>query len=318
MQAVMIDFFGMYTKNLNLVDLGFLKKNVENFKEKTINGVVKYEGTVDNMKFYLTEHGLFVYGSPAKFTYGHNFQTLKHIDLVPFIERLSVRLNCDVRQMSLSRMDITDNLEMDHAPILYKRYMGNCQYLQRVGDYQHNGLNYQNGSREVVFYDKKIEARDKGTRIPPEYQDKNLWRYEYRLLENINSYLGGAVITRVDDLLDRDTYLHLIDAWEQMFYKIELVDVDAMRHVPYNPNLPYDVHLLACGIMNNGGLGVVLDDLQDQFYLGNLTARKLRYRKNKFKEAVEAYRSANNLPQTRKDELLHKLQVKAEENRQLV
>jgi hypothetical protein len=138
------------------------------------------------------------------------------------------------------------------------------------------------------------------------------------LLENNNNYLGGAIITRVDDLLDRDTYIQLINTWERMFCYIKLVGVDAFRNVPYNLNLRYDTHLLACGIINNIGLRVVLEDLQEQFYLCKLTDCKFRYRKDKFKAAVETYRFENNLPRTKKEELLRKLEAKAEENRMLL
>ena len=318
MKTTMIDYFGMYSPNFNQDGLEFLENNTNNFQVVTVNERTSYKGWVGSLKYNVNDYGIQVYGSPATYLYGHNFKTLKQEDLTRFMEMLSEGLNFDVRQMRVSRMDITDNLEMTYKPILYKRYMGNLQYLEKDGEYQHNGLRYVNGSREVVFYDKKIEAQDKGNSIPPGYKDKNLWRYEYRLLENINNYLGGAIITRVDDLLDRDTFRHLIDAWEQMFRRIELVDVDAMRHMPYNPNLPYDQHLLACGIIQSGGLGVVIEDLKEQMYLGHLTARQLRYKKKKFVEAVEAYRSENNLPMTRKDELLVKLEAKAEENRMLL
>lgn len=314
----MIDFFGMYSPNFNQDGLEFLANNTDNFQVINKNGRVTYKGWVGTLRYNVNEYGIQVYGSPATYLYGHNFKTLKHTDLNLFMDQLSEGLHFDVRQMRISRLDITDNLEMTYKPILYKRYMGNLQYLEKDGEYQHNGLRYVNGSREVVLYDKKIGALAKGSAIPPEYQDKNLWRYEYRLMENVNSYLGGAIITRIDDLLDRDVFLHLIDAWEQMFRKIELIDVDAMRHIPYNPNLPYDQHLLACGIIQSGGLGVVLEDLKEQLYLGQLTPRQLRYKKKKFIEAVEAYRAENNLPMARKDELLLKLEMKAEENRMLL
>lgn len=318
MRTHMIDFFGLYTEKLSLVDLEFLSQNTNGFDEKISYGSVKYEGYVGNMKFNVNEYGLQVYGSPASYTYGNNFKTLKHADLNLFMDKLSDALHFDVRQMSVSKMDITDNLEMNFKPVLYKRYMGNCRYLQRVGDYQYNGIKYQNGSREILVYDKKIEALDKGVIIPTQYKDKNLLRFEYRMLENINQYLNGTVITRVDDLIDRDTFIQIIDCWEQMFHRIELVNVDEIRHLPYNPALNYDTHLVACGVISSGGLGVVLDDLKDQFHLGRITDRQLRYKKKKFIKAVETYHEANNLPSTMKDELLSKLALKAEENRMLL
>lgn len=318
MRTPMIDFFGLYTRNLSLVDLEFLSNNTNGFNEKVSYGSVKYEGYIGKMKFNVNEYGLQLYGSPATFTYGNNFKTLKHADLNLFIDKLSDALHFDVRQMSVSKMDITDNLEMNFKPVLYKRYLGNCQYLQRVGDYQYNGLEYKNGSREIILYDKKIETLDKGETIPPQYMDKNLLRFEYRLLRDINQYLNGTVITRVDDLLDHDTFIQIINTWEQMFRKIELVNVDEMRHVAYNPALDYDTHLLACGVISNGGLGVVLDDLKDLFHLGRITDRQLRYKKQKFIKAVEAYHQENSLPNTMKDELILKLALKAEENRMLL
>src|SRR5688572_16436145 len=126
MPTIMIDFFGLYTENLNLIDLEFLESNTTGYNEKISYGKTKYEGYVGNMKWCCNDYGLQVYGSPAIYTYGNNFKTLKHSDLNSFMDKLSDALHIDVRQMRVSRMDITDNLEMAFKPALYKRYMGNC------------------------------------------------------------------------------------------------------------------------------------------------------------------------------------------------
>ena len=317
MKHIMIDFFGLYSKNLHLVDLDYLDNNIESFKDISKNGIPKYDGWIRNIHFVITDHGIFLYGSPATFTYGNNFKTLKHNDLKMFMDELSDLLKCDVRQMCISRLDITDNLEMEYKPILYKRSMGNCQYMERV-NYGKNGLKYKNHSREITLYDKLIEAKVKKHKIPQEYKDKNLWRYEYQLRTNVNSYLDGCILTRVDDLLDKENFLNLINVWEHQFKKIELIEVEAMRQVEFNPKMKYENHLIASGIIGNGGLGIVLDDLNDQFNLGNLTKRKVDYSKKKFKKIMNDYQIFNSIPFSIKDELIQKLELKAEENRMML
>ena len=313
----MIDYFGLYTNNLNLVDVGYLENNIESFEDKGKNGFTKYGGRIRNMNFLITDHGMFIQGSPATFTYGNNFKTLKQNDLIFFMDELSHLLKCDVRQMRISRLDITDNLEMDYKPSLYKRYMGNCQHMERV-NYGKNGLQYKNASRKMLLYDKIIEAKVNKHKIPHEYRDENLWRFEYQLLTKVNNYLDGCILTRVDDLLDKDNFINLINVWEKQFKKIELIEVDAMRQVEFNPKMKYENHLIASGIIGNGGLGIVLDDLNDQFSLGNLTKRKVDYSKKKCKKIMSDYQIFNSIPFSIKDELIKKLELKAEENRDMI
>lgn len=313
----MIDYYGLYTNNLNLVDIDYLERNIESFKDISKNGITKYEGWVRNMHFFITDNGMFIYGSPATFTYGNNIKTLKQIDIKSFMDELSDLLKCDISQMRISRLDITDNLEMDYKPTLYKRFMGNCQYMQKI-DYQHNGIKYTNACREMLLYDKKIELNSKKIIIPEEYKHKNLLRFEYRLLTKVNKYLDSCILTRIDDLLDRDNFIKLINAWEKQFKTIKLIEVDALRKVQFNPIMKYDNHLLASGIIGNGGLGIVLDDLTDQFNLRNLTKRKADYGKKKCIKIMNDYQIFNSIPFSIKDELIQKLELKAVENRDMI
>lgn len=314
----MIDYFKLYTNNLNLIDLDFLEDNIEDFKRVEDGGFIKYTGTKENISFLINDHGMFIKGSPATYYYGTNIKTLKHADLKGFIEKLSCDLNCDIKQFKVSRIDLTDNLEMEHSPILYKNYMGKCEYLQRVADYEYNGLIYRNKSRDVLLYDKTIEMNAERKPIPIEYQNKNLWRYEYRIKKKMHKYMNSYFINGIDDLLRPDDFRNLVDVWEQMFKTIELINVDSLHQLPYNYTMNYEKYLMASGIIASGGIANVMQDLKEQSKVYTLPMREYYRKLKKYKSVMEYYHKEYQLPVSLNDELILKLELKAEENRMMI
>lgn len=314
----MIDYCKIYTNNFPLIDQRFLENNIEDFKQFECNGFVKCTGSIDNITFILNDHGLFIKGSPATYYYGNNIKTLKHADLKGFIEKLSSDFNCDIKQFKVSRIDLTDNLEMEHSPILYKNYMGRCPYLQRVADYEYNGLIYRNKSRDVLLYDKTIEMNAQRIPIPIEYQNKNLWRYEYRIKKKMHKYMNSYFINGIDDLLRPDDFRNLVDVWEQMFKTIELINVDSLHQLPYNYTMNYEKYLMASGIIASGGIANVMQDLKEQSKVNKLAMREYYRKVKKYKSVMDSYHKEYQLPTSLNDELILKLELKAQENRDMI
>lgn len=316
MRVFMYDKFGFTTTNLGLVNLDFLENNAQDFRCYPLpfgGNVVKCR--VRNMRFTMSPFRIKITGSPARFLFGDNFSTLKHPDLKRFIDEASESFNLNIDRLNIHLLDLTDNLIMDHPPLVYKRYMGDSRYFERC-DYQYNGLYYKNKQHKLLFYDKIAEAENKKQTVPAEYHGQNIWRYEYSILRKVHRKLGTPLV-RITDLLDPDTYRTTVDVWEKMFMSINLIDVE-IRDLVYHPAMSRDDFLMLSGIMHNGGLETVLADIEQDYKMGRIKYDAANNRKKKYKKLTETYKQLSGDNQSLKDELVRKVREKAEENRMLL
>ena len=101
---------------------------------------------------------------------------------------------------TVSRMDIAYNFEVTHPPESYFHHLGDLPYYKRLEQMfckGVEGLYYSSVSdkKQLVFYDKIKETTNRKDYVPPEYQNKNLLRYELRLKNHIKQIFEVNKVT---------------------------------------------------------------------------------------------------------------------------
>jgi hypothetical protein len=184
-------------------------------------------GNLGNLRVSLGYRGVSVKGSLSKYHLGDNMQTLTRQDTQRGIERLSDELGLPMRESALSRIDFGQNLLMRHEPRLYYPYLGESRYYQRYT--ASDSLNYKNGRRFKIFYDKRLESKLRGYPIPEVWLDQNALRYESRYLGRINQNLHQADIT-AQTLYDERFYIGMVRRYFEEYEAIQKVLPDPIDY----------------------------------------------------------------------------------------
>lgn len=276
----------------------------------------RYSTQIKNFQLWYDNYGVHLEGSAPRFLNGHNIETLKYHQLPDFISSLSDAVGTDVSGLTLSRLDITDNIELAYPPRHYKKYFGNCRYFEKVL-YQYNGIQYLNTVRSHTLYDKLIEMSDNKRQIPEQYAGKNLLRYEYSIKGRRKEHLKG--INTLSDLTSQANYLTLIDRWQSMFDQIEKISHKTNVAMPYARGMKPRDHMQLFAAFNYGGIRETMENIDDWEDLGHFTRRQaitLKKNLNKFQRQYNRLSNAETVDPM--DELLSKFKDKADNNRDMV
>lgn len=139
---------------------------------------IYYSGTLENLRIYVSERGVSIQGSLAKYYLSDNMQTLRRQDTERAIQELSDELHLPIKEAQVSRVDFAHNFIMQYEPEVYYPHLGESQYFKRY--IQPESLYYKNGNRTKLFYDKLSEAKSGGYEIPEVWTGKHILRYEIR------------------------------------------------------------------------------------------------------------------------------------------
>lgn len=194
----------------------YLSEVTEHYKEDQ----VFVSGHLNNLRVSINENGISIKGSLPKYFLGDNFQTLMRSDIERAIERLSDELHLPIGESKVSRIDIAQNIVTDYKPEMYYNYLGDCQYYQRL--LQPHSLYYSNRSRTKLFYNKIIEGKQKGQKIPPHCLNTQILRYEYRLTKRVAKSLKQSII-EAKNLFDEQFYMLIIDKYVEEFENINKI-----------------------------------------------------------------------------------------------
>lgn len=311
----MIDTIRLFSPNHSLIDLDYLNSKF-GLTQSTYDKYYAFTAQLRNLELKYNSYGILIEGSAASFLKGNNIDTLKYNEIPTFIGELNELIKCNISNFSISRIDITDNLEMQHCPRLYKRYLGKCRYFQKV-DYSHNGVQYINKVRKVTFYDKLLEFENKNKTVPVNYFGKKLLRYEYSIMDNRKYHLAPNICT-VNDLFVPENYITLIDVWERMFNQIEKISFEGSVQMPYKPDINYRDYLQMIGAQANGGLHRTLTEIEELEIDGLMTTRQSTYLRKALIKNTDTYNELSDNAINKKEELEYKLKSKANENRGII
>ncbi|HTB52665.1 MAG TPA: hypothetical protein VK718_07810 [Ferruginibacter sp.] len=161
--------------------------------------------------------------SLPKFRHGNNIEPLKHSDIQTVLSDIELVLGVSVLDAYLSRVDIAQNIIMEHdCQCYFDELLMKGNYKQQ--DYK-PGVNFFNTEIGLHFYDKlKENARKARATVPDEFLGKNILRYEFRNVKHISELFNRHKIVKgnvtVGHLLDKKVYNHLVRLSYSHYLKI--------------------------------------------------------------------------------------------------
>ena len=208
-------------------------------------------GKLGNCKVSISESGVSIKGSLAKFYLDDNLQILTRQDTARAIELLSDTLELPMQKAKVNRLDIGYNFKTTYPVESYYNSLGDARHYKRL--LQPQSINYTNQSRQLIFYNKIAEAKSAGVVIPPIYQNSNLLRYELRFLKGVPKQFQQEVTAQT--LYNEEFYIKVIDKWHSNYQKINKIYsvTDIMKSIEtIKSPKDYIYHLTLLGLFSKG------------------------------------------------------------------
>ena len=167
-------------------DMPDISQYLESVGEKTSNtGEISTYGFIDGLKVTQFVGGYVVGGSLSRFFYPSNIWPLSHHTTKDAIEKLSDSLHLDMFEANVTSLEFGTQFPMIKPVRTYLDKLGDMPKRIRIQG-SPNALYYQGTAKTKkvsqkhlsVFYDKLLDARNKGLEIPPGFDNANLLRYE--------------------------------------------------------------------------------------------------------------------------------------------
>ena len=179
-------------------------------------------GYLDKLKVKVTENRVSVSDSSiCKYYLGDNFKTLSKGEYKRAIEKISDNLHLPFHLADITRIDFAQNFIMQYEENLYYSYLGESNHYKRLP--QPNGLYYSNGKRQLLFYGKVHEQKEKGQPIPELYKNRNVLRFELRFKQRLRQQFNRPEI-KAGLLYDEDFYRELIKQWKNEYLAIQKIN----------------------------------------------------------------------------------------------
>lgn len=244
-----------------------LTKTLENLVEYTEhqkdNGQKYVSGQLKNYKVIISDQGVSLKGSLAKYFLPDNFHTLTRSDSARAFEKMSDELYLPIEKANVSRIDFAQNFLMDFEPEAYYSYLGDCQYYNRQS--QAKSLYYSNGLRQKVFYNKVAEGKAKGLSLPDIWNGQNVLRYEIRFTSRLPKQFNQTAIT-ASNLSDEKFYMAIFDKW-----LAEYEAINKLHSINFNlsdMNSPKDfwkqINLMAINMIGQDKIMQEIENLRHQ------------------------------------------------------
>lgn len=208
-------------------------------------------GDLGNLKLRMSPHTVSIKGSVCKYHLGNNLYSLNRETTKEAIESISDAVGLDMGKARVSRLDWSANISTELPPTLYMPKLGNLSRFTRTENPY--SIYYNQTSKRLLFYDKKVEAKKKGVIIPNEFLDKNLLRYEMVLNKGINKYLNTDV--RGSALFREDTYKKVADLWIMHYHNINKLNDKGINIITANIRTEGDLDkALLTGLLKQLGM----------------------------------------------------------------
>lgn len=161
-------------------------------------------------KVNISEQGVSIKGSLAKYFLPDNFHTLTRSDSARAFEKMADELCLPIGRAKVTRIDFAQNFLMKYEPEAYYPYLGESQYYKRLP--QPKAVYWTNGNRTKLVYNKVAEGKAKGLKLPDVWSGQNVLRYEMRYISRLSKHLQHPEIT-ASTLQDEKFYMALVKRW---------------------------------------------------------------------------------------------------------
>jgi hypothetical protein len=203
--------------------LHYLTNRSENYREDT--GKTYITGNAGNLRIGISEHGVSIKGSLAKFYLGTNLHTLTRSDSRRAFEMMADTLHLPIHKSKVTRIDIGHNIITSYKPELYYPYLGPSQYYTRL--IQPKSITYYSSKKTVKAYNKIAESKKSKSIIPDVFKGKNLLRFELGFTEKLPKQFNQAVITP-NTLTNERFYMDMYDRWHNEYEAIQKIGLAKM------------------------------------------------------------------------------------------
>lgn len=195
------------------------------------NGEISFTGRLHNLRVKIRSDRVVIIGSLAKYYFGNNLETLTREDTKCAIEKLSDTIQLDVAQANVYSLEVASNFSMQKPVQIYCQCLGDCRYFEK-SQYKH-GLLYRNSNRSLTFYDKINELKRHKERVPNQFDEANLLRYELKLKKRLSKQLGKKeVLAR--ELYEESFYRAILEKWQSEYFRIGRVNRLKIERIEMN------------------------------------------------------------------------------------
>lgn len=261
-----------------MLDFASIKATTEQVNDEALNKIIDNAATImydpktgiktyycnhKGLKLYLSQNGLSIKGSPAKYYFGDNDRSLDINTTKLAFNQLSDELGIHLDDCKVTRVDIGFNIVVERPPIEYCRILGDNNYYQRLD--MENGLEYRNNQRGISLYDKEAEMKNRGATIIPMLQGLNVLKAEVRLKNHktVCRNLDVDFLT-VKDLYDPVIYRRMLQLWGKELDAIEKYN-DSVQFTDeiYCKPKQFCNQIIYNGIQKLGGYGMIRKMIYD-------------------------------------------------------
>lgn len=200
------------------VDPFTIAQYLTDHKEQNSARGYSISGRAGDYLVYLNESGISLKGSLPKFLLPDNIHTLNRAGAKLAIQKLSDEIHLPVDLAKVTRVDVSTVLPMSREPFEYYSLLGNKPHFQRL-QATNDTLYYNTEKRQLVFYNKKAEAKAKGVKIPVGFENANLLRVEARYTSRLPQQLKQPAITGAT-LWDEQFYSEMVKRWANEYHSI--------------------------------------------------------------------------------------------------
>jgi len=275
---------------------------LENTTEHTkASGEVYISGMLQNYKVNVSQSGISLKGSLAKFYLGNNIETLTRGDTQKAIQKLSDTLHINVTDAKVNRFDIAANFIMKYDCRAYFEFLGALHHYSRLP--QGKSLYYRNNLRQLIFYDKIAETQKKRQLIPDILKNDNVLRYEIRFEKRLPNQFKQPITART--LCNENFYIEIIDKWYNEYSLINKEKNIIFKPDAMNDTKEFEKQLILLGIEKLGGVNSVIEMIENVKRQG---IYKNRMQPNRLKQKIKEIAKTENLTET--PELINELSEK--------
>lgn len=241
-------------------------------------------GYLDTLKVKVTENRVTVKDSSiCKYYLGDNFKTLSKGDYKRAIDKISDSLHLPFHLANVTRIDLAQNFIMQHESNLYYPYLGESQYYKRLE--QNNGLYYNNKKRQLLFYGKVQEQKDKRQSIPELYQNRNVLRFELRFKHRLTNQFNQPEIT-AGLLYDEAFYRDLVKRWKNEYFNIQKINSKFSSMKPTGSTKELIENMALFQILE-AGQSQVLNTIKQWQQTGIITKKQAQDHREKIKQLTK-------------------------------
>jgi hypothetical protein len=253
-------FDGCIVGNFNLSTIATHLNEISEHKSKFGYNV---SGSLKNLKVSIYETGVSVKGSLAKYHLTDNLHTLTRSGTREAIEHLSDDIGLPMDKAKVTAIDLATHFIMKYPPNYYYSFLGAKKYFTRL-QASNDTLYYNTKPKQLVFYDKSLEATAKEVDIPIVYQNANLLRYEMRHKGRLNKQFNLNEFTGAT-LSNEKFYMDIINRWIKEYLNIQKIQRFTLQNVD-NMKTPSDVIEMIFGMLllkaGQNEVDFILNDLK--------------------------------------------------------